>query len=181
MLLFIVIFCVIVALGFGFAAAWSDFNGMTIPNLYSGLIIISFISAFLAVQFFSPESQYFSSWISHLLSMLIVFAITYALFAAKMFGGGDAKMCSAYALWVGLNGLAPFLFFMGVVGGILGLVTLFLAKNKMVENPAKGSWLAKAQNGDKEVPYGIAIALGAFFAFFYSGYLLPADIMSLID
>ena len=181
MLLFIVIFCVIVALGFGFAAAWSDLKGMTIPNLYSGLIVASFVPAFLAVQIFNPESAYFAGWISHLLSMAIVFAITYGLFAANMFGGGDAKMCSAYALWVGIQGLAPFLFFMGIVGGVLGLATLALAKHKPIKKPIKGSWIDKAQKGGKEVPYGIAIAVGAIFSFFYSGYLSPNGIMSLVQ
>lgn len=181
MLLFIVIFCVIVALGLGFAAAWSDFKGMTIPNLYSGLIVVSFVPAFLAVQFFNPDSEYFSGWISHLLSLAVVFSITYALFAAKIFGGGDAKMCSAYALWLGVQGLAPFLFLMAIVGGVLGLATLALAKYKPLKSPVKDSWIDKAQGGSKEVPYGIAITVGAIGAFFYSGFLSPEVITSLIQ
>lgn len=181
MLLFIVIFCVIIALGFGLAAAYSDFKGMTIPNLYSGLIVASFVPAYLAVQFFAPESAYFSNWISHLGSLVLIFAITYALFAVKAFGGGDAKLCSAYALWVGVGGLAPFLFFMGMTGGLLGLLTLALGKHKPVKAPPKDSWVEKAQNGAKEVPYGIAITLGAFAAFFYSGYIAPDGLMALIQ
>jgi prepilin peptidase CpaA len=181
MLLFIVIFCVIIALGFGLAAAYSDFKGMTIPNLYPGFIILSFVPAFIAVQIFTPESAYFSSWISHLVSLAVVFGITYALFATKAFGGGDAKLCSAFALWVGVQGLAPFLFFMGVVGGSLGLLTLALGKHKPIKAPVKGSWIDKAQSGAKEVPYGIAITTGAFAAFFYAGYLSPEGVTALIQ
>lgn len=181
MLLFLVIFCVIIALGFGLAAAYSDYKGMTIPNLYPGLIVVAFIPAFFTVQFFAPESQYFSSWVSHLVSLFIIFAITYALFAVKAFGGGDAKLCSAYALWVGVQGLAPFLFFMGLVGGLLGLLTLFLGKHKPIDKPPEGSWIAKAQGGVKEVPYGIAITFGAFISFFYTGYMTPEGILSLIE
>ena len=181
MLLFIVIFCVIIALGFGLAAAYSDFKGMTIPNLYSGLVVLSFVPAFLAVQFFAPESGYFSNWVSHVVSFAVVFAITYALFAAKAFGGGDAKLCSAYALWVGVQGLAPFLFFMGVVGGLLGLLTLFLGKHKPITNPAEDSWIEKAQSGVKEVPYGIATTVGAFASFLYAGYIAPEGVLTLIQ
>lgn len=180
MILFIVIFCVIIALGFGLAAAWSDFNSMTIPNMYSALIAVSFLPAFAFVNLFAPEAEYFSSLLSHFVALGIVFAITYALFATKTLGGGDAKLCSAYALWVGVQGLAPLLFFMGLVGGILGLLTLGLAKRKVVEKPKKDSWLDKAQKGQREVPYGIAITAGAILAFIYQGYLSSESIKGLM-
>lgn len=148
--------------------------------MYSGLIAVSFVPAYAFVRIFAPEAEYFSSLMSHLISLGIVFGITYALFAAKTLGGGDAKLCSAYALWVGVQGLAPLLFFMGLVGGALGLATLGLAKHKLVEKPKKDSWLDKAQKGQREVPYGIAITVGAILAFIYQGYLSSESIMGLM-
>lgn len=181
MVLFLVIFCVIIALGFGFAAAWSDFKGLIIPNLYSLLILAAFVPAYAAVHFLAPESGYFQSGASHLISLGVVFAVTYGLFALKAFGGGDAKLCSVYALWVGLGGIAPFLFFMGITGGVLGVVTLYLNKNKPVKEPRQGSWVAKAQEGSRDVPYGIAITIGAVFAFVYTGYVSPSGIIALTN
>jgi len=181
MLLFLVIFCVIIALGFGLAAAWSDYNGLTIPNLYSLLVAGAFVPAFLATYFLAPDSNFFQGYASHLIALGVVFAITFALFALKALGGGDSKLCSAYALWVGLEGLAPFLFFMGIVGGVLGLVTLALNKHQPVSKPKKGSWIYNAQRGQKDVPYGIAITLGAIIAFIYTGYFSPDNILNLIN
>ena len=69
---------------------------------------------------------------------------------------------------------------MGLVGGILGLLTLGLAKRKVVEKPKKDSWLDKAQKGQREVPYGIAITAGAILAFIYQGYLSSESIKGLM-
>ncbi|NCO04423.1 MAG: hypothetical protein GW903_09555 [Alphaproteobacteria bacterium] len=181
MVLFLVIFCVIIALGFGFAAAWSDFKGLIIPNLYSLLILAAFVPAYAAVHFLAPESGYFQGWASHLISFGAVFIITYGLFAIKALGGGDAKLCSVYALWVGLGGIAPFLFFMGITGGVLGLVTLYLNKHQPVKKPNKDSWIGRAQKGKRDVPYGIAITIGAMIAFIYTGYITPQGVIGLTN
>jgi len=162
---------VITALGFGLAAAWSDFKGMVIPNLYPALIIAAFIPAYAGVYFFALESNYFAPFLSHLISFVLVFVITYGLFAAKILGGGDAKLCSAFALWAGVSGLAPYLFFMGLIGGALGGITLLLAKYKPIKNPVKDGWIDKAQKGSRQVAYGIAITAGAIISFLYLGYI----------
>lgn len=178
LLIFIIIFCVIVALGFGGAAAWSDYSRLTIPNVYAALIGAAFVPAFLAVTFFAPDITFFGSWKSHLLSFVFVFLVTYVLFYFKMIGGGDAKLLTVFALWTGTAGLMPLLFMMAVMGGVMGGATLALSKWKPVKNPAKGSWVAKAQKGAKEVPYGIAIFAGAIFAFWHAGYIQPNELMA---
>lgn len=178
-LVFIIIFCAIIALGFGGAAAWSDYSSLTIPNIYAICIGGAFIPAFLGAMFFAPEAAFFSSWKSHLFAALIIFGVTYALFYFKLIGGGDSKLLSVYALWVGLGGLIPFLFFMAVIGGILGASTLALRKWQPVKEPAKGGWIEKAQSGAQDVPYGIAIFAGAIIAFWQEGYLQPSELMAL--
>lgn len=64
----------------------------------------------------------------------------------------------------------PFLFYMALVGGVLGLVALALRKWKPVKNPAEGSWIARVQAGENKVPYGAAIAAGALASFVELGY-----------
>lgn len=179
-LLFILVFCALIALGFGGAAAWSDYTRMNIPNLYSIAIILSFIPAFAAMKFFAPDVTYFGNWQSHLITFVAVFAVTYVLFLLKFIGGGDSKLITAYALWTGFQGLMPFLFFMALIGGVLGLITLLLGKVKLVKKPKRGSWVAKAQNGKREVPYGIAIFTGAIIAFWQINYLEPETLISLV-
>lgn len=175
----IISFCTIIALGFGAAAALSDFNRLIIPNNYVLFIVGAFVIAFLASLIFAPEAIFFSSWKNHLLSSGLVFIVTYILFHFKVIGGGDSKLLSVYALWAGLGGLMPLLFFMASMGGILGVFTLILNKKQLVNKPAEGSWIAKAQSGLQEVPYGIAIFVGALSAFWSVGYLQPSMLMKL--
>lgn len=173
LLVFIIIFCAIVALGFGGAAAWSDYQRLMIPNLYSVCIGASFILSFLFVTFMAPELDIFASWKSHLFSAIFIFFVTYILFFFKVIGGGDSKVLTVYALWVGFAGIMPLMFFMACAGGVLGIATLALRKWKPVKAPVKGSWIEKAQAGGQDVPYGIAIFIGAIASFWQVGYLQP--------
>lgn len=179
MLVFIVIFSVIVAIGFGLASAWSDFKGFTISNAYSLGVIIAFIPAFLAVLLLAPDAGYFASWKSHLLAAAVVFAVTFVLFTLKLIGAGDSKLCTAYALWLGVLGVPAFLFYMTLMGGVLGLMTLLMRRWKPFREPAEGGWIARAQAGASDVPYGIAIVAGAVIGFIQCGYFDPASLAAL--
>lgn len=48
--LILFLFCVCVAIGTGLLAGLSDFRGMTIPNLYSLVVMGAFVCAFFAVR-----------------------------------------------------------------------------------------------------------------------------------
>ena len=78
----------------------------------------------------------------------IVFALLAGAFYAGMMGGGDVKLASALALWFSPAGTMKFLVFMSVAGGALTLGIV--------------AWhRAKRREGRPEVPYGVAIAIGA--------------------
>lgn len=179
MVLFIIIFCVLVALGFGVAAAISDFRGLIIPNVYSLGVILAFIPAYLAFSLFTGDSGYFQGWTAHLSAFALVFAASFALFALNMFGAGDSKLVTAYALWVGMDGLFAFIFYMALMGGVLGLATLVIQRRKPFAEAAAGSWIARVQDGENAVPYGIAIVAGASLTFWWLKYLSPAALLSL--
>ena len=181
MLLFLVVFCLLVAVGFGIASAISDFKSMTIPNLYAAGIAMAFVPAFAADALTGGGVEFFASWQSHLIAAIIVFGATFALFSFKVMGAGDSKMCSAFALWCGLSGLAPFLFYMAIIGAVLGLTTKMMNKKTMVENPVAGGWIARSQAGEMGVPYGIAICLGAIIAFYQLGYFSPEKMTLLVN
>lgn len=179
MLLFVVIFCVVVALGFCLAAAWSDWSGMTIPNVYPAGIIVTFIIAYAAVHFLAPDAHYFSDLKSHGLALALVFGATFVLFSLRMIGAGDSKLAAAVAVWTGFKGMMPFLFFMGIAGGVLGVAALIIRKSQPFKNAKPDSWLDKIQKGESAVPYGIAIAVGAIIAFYQIGYF-DADALSIL-
>ncbi|MGQ0526922.1 MAG: A24 family peptidase [Alphaproteobacteria bacterium] len=169
LLLIIFLACIFVAVGAGLLASLSDFKGLTIPNSYSVIIIAAFCAAYLSLWFFG-RGEVFSPLLSHGLSALFIFVLTAALFATKIMGGGDSKLASAYALWVSLVGLVPFLFYTTLTGGVLGLISLVLLKWKPVKNAQAGSWIARVQAGESKVPYGIAIVIGALASFCNLGY-----------
>jgi len=145
-------------------ACISDVRGLRIPNLYVALIFAAFFPAFI----FMPDA--FGTWWEHLGAMLVFLVITYVMFVWNMLGAGDAKYGAALALWIGLQGLMPFVLYMAIVGGVLGVLSLVLRKYKPVKNPRVGSWAATVQDGGNAVPYGIAITAGAWGAIFHTGF-----------
>lgn len=163
--------CLFVAVAVGALAAYSDWKGMTIPNWHSAAIIGAFIAAFVFVNLF--DQGMFSTFMSHLIAAVVMFVITAGLFAMRVIGAGDSKLGTAYALWVGVAGLPAFLFYMALIGGLLGVVALLLRKYKPVPAPKEGSWVAQAQAGASKVPYGIAIFSGALASFVKLGYFSP--------
>lgn len=175
-MLFLIIFlsCLFIAIGTGILAGWSDFRGLTIPNLYSVVILGAFMLAWVSSLILGTGGvSVFSSIWSHLAAMFIIFFATYAMFAAGMIGAADSKIGAAFALWLGVRGLVPFLFFMTLAGGVLGLIALVLRRKALWPGAPEGSWIARVQKGENAVPYGVAIALGALIAMIRVGYLDP--------
>jgi prepilin peptidase CpaA len=74
----------------------------------------------------------------------------FMLFSLGFVGGGDAKLLAATGVWLGLEGLVPFLTMTAVAGGLLAVILL-------VRSLAGGL--------KPSVPYGYAIAAGAILAF----------------
>ena len=77
-----------------------------------------------------------------------VFGLFSIAFFLGMMGGGDVKLAAALALWFSPLATARFLVFMSIAGGVLTLVVLL--RHRHLKKPGK-----------PEVPYGVAIAIGA--------------------
>jgi prepilin peptidase CpaA len=77
-----------------------------------------------------------------------VFLLLAIPFFAGMMGGGDVKLAAALALWFSPPATLRFLVFMSIAGGILTLVVLVLHR-------------VRSRGGQPQVPYGVAIAIGA--------------------
>ena len=78
----------------------------------------------------------------------IVFVLLAGAFYAGMMGGGDVKLASALALWFSPGGTVKFLVLMSLAGGVLTLGIVVWHR-------------AKQREGRPEIPYGVAIAVGA--------------------
>ena len=169
-LLLVFLISLFIVAGVCVLSAVSDLRGMTIPNQHSLIILGAFVACYGILWVFGRDDVFFSLS-SHILAVVIMFLITLAMFAFKLIGAGDSKLASVLALWVGLKGLIPFIFYMSVAGGLLGLSALALKKWKPIKEPKANSWVARVQGGESKVPYGVAIALGALASFIEIGYL----------
>ncbi len=139
-------------------AAISDMLTMTIPNWIS----IAISGAFLVA---APLSGLpWMELLSHLAAGAIVLVAGFVLFAFGAFGGGDAKLLAAGALWVGLDYLLPYLLLVGVLGGGLAIAILVYRQLPVLSAYAP-SWAMRLHNKESGIPFGIAIAGGAILAF----------------
>ncbi len=130
-------------------AAAVDFLTRSIPNGISILLSLAF-AIFAVAAGLSLEDL-----AGHVLCALLFLGCGFALFSAKLIGGGDAKLCAGAALWLGLGGAQPFLHSMAVAGGLLALI--YLARHMI------GSSFGLYASGARTIPYGVAIAAGALF------------------
>lgn len=173
-------FGILATLGMCGLGAWSDFKGYRIPNIVSGVIILSFVAAYAVLSLTGQKDAIFFSLKSHAGSFFAVLIVTMAMFALKILGAGDSKMAAAVSLWLGFPGLSAFLFYMALTGGLLAAFSLILKKYKPFKALPDG-WLSSAQEGNGNIPYGIAIAAGAFVAFFFAGYFDTAKWAELVN
>ncbi len=86
-----------------------------------------------------------------------VFALGAVLFQLGQMGGGDVKMLTALAIWAGPSEFLVFLIQVAFAGGILTIV--WLTHMRFVA-PAIGRMPANVT--ERFVPYGVAIAAGAY-------------------
>lgn len=89
-----------------------------------------------------------------------------AMFALGWIGGGDAKLFAAAALWLGWPAILSFLAVTGVAGGALAVGLLALRAPALRHHLAAGpAWFVRLAEPGENVPYGVAIAVGALAAF----------------
>lgn len=143
-------------LGLCLVAAAYDINRLIIPNWLNLTLAGLFIPA-AAVSGLPLEMIG-----GHLLSAALAFLIAFGLFALRIFGGGDAKMIPAVILWMGPMAAFPFLFWMALTGGLFALMILSVRRSMPAEI-IPGFMRAPFQP-EAGVPYGLAIAAGAFIA-----------------
>ena len=138
-------------------AAVSDYRRLKIPNWVSSSLCVTFL---LYAALFVTGSQF----LGHVAAGTALFAIAIILYALGMFGGGDAKLLGAIALWAGPHQIYEFAFLTGIIGGAMGVVLVGL-RGLLHHGPALYSpapsyrMVVWARNG--VCPYGLAIGSAA--------------------
>jgi len=141
-------------------AGMRDATTFTIPNWISLAIFGAFYPAALLLGMSPAEIG-----ISTLIGVGALVA-GMGMFAAGWIGGGDAKLFAASALWIGWSALFPFLAVTALAGGGLA-VMLMLARSMWLRPITTGmtGWVGRLATPGENVPYGVAIAVGALTAF----------------
>lgn len=141
-------------------AALRDTVSYTIPNWISLALLAAFPVAALAQGLALPVIGL------HLGIGVMALIAGMAMFALGWIGGGDAKLFAAAGLWLGWPAILPFLAVTGVTGGLLAVALLGLRspllRAYVVRTPP---WFARLGESGENVPYGVAIAIGALAAF----------------
>ncbi|MEO6359422.1 MAG: prepilin peptidase [Sphingomicrobium sp.] len=133
------------------AAAAEDAWRLRISNITSGAVLLAGI---LAVAIAGPQ---LILW-QNVVVLCAILAVGTALFTAGHFGGGDVKLFAAVGFWFSLKSSLILISAIFLAGGALALIVLGL---RLL--PRKTSKTSRKKN---QVPYGVAIAAGAAFAFF---------------
>ena len=141
------------------AAALSDVTTMTISNHITGALAAAFIPAALFAGL---------PWSTALACLglgVCGLAVGAGMFALRWIGGGDAKLLAASSLWLGLDGISPFLTWTAVAGGLFGLGVIMARTWCQPYAPHAPRWVGRLLEPRGDIPYGVAIAAGGLAAF----------------
>ena len=141
-------------------AALKDATSFTIPNWIPAALALAFFPVALALRL--PADAFGVCAISAVAALLTGMG----MFALGWCGGGDAKLLAACALWLGWPGVLIFLMATGIAGGVLAVGLTAARKGVVGGFIASGQgWLGRLFQPDGDLPYGLAIAVGALAAF----------------
>lgn len=141
-------------------AGMKDATSFTIPNWISLAAAASFLPAALIVG--APAAVVGTN----LAVGAVALIVGMGMFAAGWIGGGDAKLFAACLLWLGLPAVAPFLLITAVAGGALAIALLNVRADWLrAVLPVGPVWVERLRKQGGDVPYGVAIAVGALAAF----------------
>lgn len=139
--------------------ALMDLFTMTIPNRISLVLVAGF---FALAPFVGLGAETILWHIATGASMLV---LSFAMFWRGWIGGGDAKIFSAIALWIGAAQLGQFVGYAAIAGGLLTIVLLTFRRLPLPSVLASTTWVSRLHAQNAGVPYGIALALAALMIY----------------
>ncbi len=138
------------------AAVW-DITSFTIPNFLQ----LGLLAAFALFVVVHPLSA--GDFGMHLLAGFIGLVAGFTLFSLGYIGGGDAKLFACVSLWFGMTDLLSYTLIASVFGGALTLGLLAMRNWPLPAPLSSQSWLLRLHDEREGIPYGAALAAGAFF------------------
>lgn len=132
------------------AAAIEDGIRLKISNVTCGLVAVGALIA-MAVPGFGLDL-----W-QNVAVCVAILALGTPAFAAGWMGGGDVKLLAALGLWLNIQAALGLIAAVFIAGGLLAIIS--------ITGRRTGLWRRHTNPRDSRIPYGVAIAAGAFFIF----------------
>ena len=140
-------------------AASSDLLTMTISNRISIALVVAFFIFGIALHM--PLKDF----AEHLSCGLVVLVFTFLMFWRGWFGGGDAKLAAATALWLGWSNILDYGLLASIAGGILTLLIMFLRRWPLPHWLVRQQWAERLHDQGTGIPYGIALAAAGLLVY----------------
>lgn len=140
-------------------AAVGDVRSMTIPNWIS----LTLAGVFVPVALWVGLPALLIG--EHLLVGFIALLIGIALFALGWLGGGDAKLMAAIMVWLGTSAALPFIIATAIAGGAFSLFLLIARSHVPILSGVGPEFSRRLFQPQGDIPYGVAICIGALMAF----------------
>ena len=141
-------------------AAVSDTLSMTIANRVPLVLLAVF--AIAAPLTGMDWAEY--GW--HFIAGATVLVGTFGLFALGGMGGGDAKLLSATAVWMGFNlHLIEYLVVSTFLGGLLTIAIIVYRGSPLAVYTGQNMFLRNFANAKGGIPYGIALGIGGLITY----------------
>jgi prepilin peptidase CpaA len=136
-------------------AASSDLLTMTISNRIS----IALALGFAVLAPLAGMGLEGIAW--QILAGGIVLGLGFLCHMRGWVGGGDVKLASAIALWLGFGRMIDFLLIASIFGGALTLLILGFRRAPLPKLMQRVRWIGRLHDAGEGIPYGIALALAA--------------------
>ncbi|MDT8853715.1 prepilin peptidase [Paracoccaceae bacterium Fryx2] len=156
---------------FAFALLWaalSDARSLRIPNTISILMLAGF-GVLAPLAGFSPGAMALS-----LAAAAAVGVVLFLFFRRGWIRGGDTKLITVTALWLGAGQLPSFLLWTSLFGGVLALAALAFRAIPPRTAGAMPVWVSHMLGRPLGIPFGIAIAAAGLARLPYSPWMLSA-------
>lgn len=144
---------------FTIIAALHDLTTMKIPNWISVVLIVGF---FVAAPVLGLPLSVVGVSAGLAVAALVV---GMGMFAVNWIGGGDAKLLAASVLWMGAAGALPFILYTALAGGGFCLLLLTARSHLPLLAQTGPGWVMRLMQPKGDIPYGVAIAIGALLAY----------------
>ncbi len=162
MLMFFIWLYVIAFFGFLIVAACSDAKDLRISNQLTLTMAVCGLPALALIGVGT------TTMLAAALTGAATLVVGWTLFEFGWIGGGDVKLASAAAVWLGPEGMLSFVLATAIFGAFLAAAMLLLSRWDLALNYLSTSWRARLSADTISVPYALAIAPAGAVAIFIS-------------